>query len=111
GVRTGSVRLAWSIVFLVLSALFVTQFVYHRVVLPTPDADRALAAGKGSLEDFLESFLSFFRRPKDKHPKIGIILAFLLLFRFGEAQAIKLVTPFLLDSNAKGGLGLTTSEV
>ena len=40
-----------------------------------------------------------------------LVLAFLLLFRLGEAQALKLVTPFLLDPLAKGGLGLTTSEV
>ena len=43
---------------------------------------------------------------------VGIaILAFLLLFRFAEAQALKLVTPFLLDPIARGGLGLTTSQV
>ena len=39
------------------------------------------------------------------------MLAFLLLFRLGEAQLVKLVTPFLLDPAAQGGLGLSTSQV
>ena len=49
---------------------------------------------------------SFFRQPD-----IGRILAFLLLYRFAEAQLLKLVTPFLLDAPAVGGLGLQTQDV
>jgi len=52
------------------------------------------------------TFKSFFARKE-----IWLILAFLLTFRLGEAQALKLVAPFLLDPAAKGGLGLTTSDV
>ena len=55
---------------------------------------------------FFATFASFFARPG-----IAAILAFLLLFRFAEAQALKLITPFLLDPRAAGGLALTTSEV
>ena len=43
--------------------------------------------------------------------QIGVILAFLFLYRFAEAQLVKLVSPFLLDTRAVGGLGLSTSEV
>ena len=46
-----------------------------------------------------------------KRRNIFIILAFLLLFCFGEAQALKLASPFLLDPADKGGLGQTTSKV
>ena len=35
-------------------------------------------------------------------------MLFLLLYRFGEAQLVKMVSPFLLDPRAQGGLGLTT---
>ncbi|MCK5278746.1 MAG: MFS transporter, partial [Cyclobacteriaceae bacterium] len=38
-------------------------------------------------------------------------LAFLLLFRLGESQLVKLASPFLLDSRESSGLGLTTSDV
>jgi PAT family beta-lactamase induction signal transducer AmpG len=35
----------------------------------------------------------------------------MLTFRFSEAQLLKLINPFLLDSREIGGLGLTTGEV
>ena len=38
-------------------------------------------------------------------------LAFLLFYRFGEAQLLKLAAPFLLDAPAQGGLGLSTQQV
>jgi MFS transporter, PAT family, beta-lactamase induction signal transducer AmpG len=34
-----------------------------------------------------------------------------LLYRFAEAQLLKLVTPFLLDKQSVGGLGLQTEDV
>ena len=56
--------------------------------------------------DFLKVFAAFF-----KQRDIGRILAFLLLYRFAEAQLLKLVTPFLLDARSAGGLGLRTQDV
>ena len=35
----------------------------------------------------------------------------MLLYRLPEAQLVKLINPFLLDSPEAGGLGLTTSQV
>ena len=35
----------------------------------------------------------------------------MLLYRFGEAQLVKLAAPFLLDGKETGGLALSTSEV
>ena len=108
--QTGNVSLAWSVIFFILAGLFFTLFVYHRFVLPVPASDQALLRGVESGRDvirgFTSTFTAFFKRPD-----ILVILAFLLLFRFGEAQALKLVAPFLLDPFTKGGLGLTTSQV
>jgi PAT family beta-lactamase induction signal transducer AmpG len=42
---------------------------------------------------------------------MGVVLGFLLLYRFPEAQLLKLATPFLLDSTAQGGLALSTKDV
>jgi PAT family beta-lactamase induction signal transducer AmpG len=50
--------------------------------------------------------VSFFRKDR-----ILVILAFLLLFRFAEAQLVKIAAPFLLDGTEAGGLGLGTTEV
>jgi PAT family beta-lactamase induction signal transducer AmpG len=44
-------------------------------------------------------------------PRIAAIVAFILLFRLGEAMLLKLASPFLLDSREAGGLGLTTAQV
>ena len=110
--QTGNVSLAWSIIFFILAGLFFLLFVYHRFVLPVPASDQPLLRGSANsggsdvIKEFVETFTTFFKR-KD----IFVILAFLLLFRFGEAQALKLVAPFLLDPGSKGGLGLTTSQV
>jgi MFS transporter, PAT family, beta-lactamase induction signal transducer AmpG len=106
GEFTGDIVFAWSVVFGVLAALFVALFAWHRLVLPRPAADGPVASGAGLGADFAETFATFFAKKE-----IGIILAFLLLFRAGEAQALKLIAPFLLDPNAKGGLGLTTADV
>ena len=103
--QTGNATMAWSIVFFILAALFVMLFAYHHFVLPRPASDVAVRDGN-AYQTFLLTFVSFFQR-KD----IFVVLAFLLLFRLGEAQAIKMVAPFLLDPIAKGGLGLTTSDV
>jgi MFS transporter, PAT family, beta-lactamase induction signal transducer AmpG len=103
---TGDTRFAWQLVFGVLAALFVLLFAWHRFVLPRPDADGPVKAAGGLAAGFVETFRSFFARGD-----ILLVLAFLLTFRLGEAQALKLVTPFLLDAKASGGLALTTAQV
>jgi hypothetical protein len=75
-------------------------------VLPRPAEDRTAAPGAALWPAFVETFTSFFRR-RD----IALVLAFLLLFRLGEAQLVKLLAPFLLDPRAQGGLGLSTAQL
>jgi MFS transporter, PAT family, beta-lactamase induction signal transducer AmpG len=104
--QTGNVVLAWQIVFGVLAFMFALIAVYHAFVLPKPTSDVAVRGSGNVFTDFVETFVTFFKR-KD----ILLVLAFLLTYRLGEAQALKLVSPFLLDTQLKGGLGLTTSQV
>jgi PAT family beta-lactamase induction signal transducer AmpG len=105
---TGDTGRAWALVFALLAAVFVLAAGWHLFVLPRPADDHAArsAAATGRLGEFFSVFGAFFRKP-------GILatLAFLLFYRFAEAQALKLVTPFLLDARAKGGLGLDTQAV
>lgn len=104
----GGVQFAWSITFFVVAALFLSLFVYHRFVLPYPVLDKQSVGeqAKNFLPEFFKTFGSFFR-------KEGILLtiAFMLLYRFNESQLVKLISPFLLDSPEKGGLGLSTAQV
>lgn len=103
---TGSVTLAWSIVFSFASGMFLILCAWHALALPRPSGDLPAPRGTSLMAGFAATFARFFRRKG-----LGAILAFLLLFRFAEAQALKMIAPFLLDPGAVGGLGLTTSEV
>ncbi len=101
----GDVRQAWAIVFFVLAGLFFALFAWHQAVLPRPDADRKAGEGSNPLREFGATFASFFRK-RD----IWLIVGFILTYRLGEAQILKLVAPFLKDPVSEGGLGLTTAQ-
>jgi PAT family beta-lactamase induction signal transducer AmpG len=104
--KTGDVTRAWTIVFLLLAAVFGVVAVYHLIMLPRPAADQTVRQGGGGISGFLGVFKAFFKKDH-----IWATLAYLLLYRLAEAQALKLVTPFLLDGREVGGLGLTTQQV
>lgn len=103
--KTGNIPYAWSITFYVCAGIFLGIAIYHFFVLPKPDKDQCVQ-GNGSISAFFSSFGSFFQ-------KKGILLslAFILLFRLGEAQLTKIASPFLLDSVEVGGLGLSTKQI
>jgi len=105
---TPNIPSAWSNTFLILSGLFLLLFCYHSFVLPRPQGD--LSAQKRDIRElisvFAETFASFFQRKG-----IVAIVAFILLYRFSEAQLSKLAAPFLLDNGNLGGLALSTQEV
>ncbi len=104
---SGNIHLAWSITFLILAGMFVIFSFYHRFILPYPESDKpASTNNQNFLSEFLKTFVSFFRK-KD----IWVIISFLMLYRIGEAQLIKMASPFMLDPRQIGGLGLTTGEV
>jgi len=106
--RTGDPRFAWSVAMGALAVLFLGFGLWHRFVLPRPAADRAGEVRR--IPEFIRAFLGtfgdFFRKPR-----IAVLLLFLLLYRLGEAQLVKMTSPFLLDPRAQGGLGLTTTQV
>lgn len=102
------IPMAWSITFYLLTAIFIGLMVYHQFVLPRPDSDAkrtGVTAGK-LLEDFFRTFTSFFKK---KNP--GLMFFFLLTYRLGESQLVKIASPFLLDSPEAGGLELSTATV
>lgn len=106
--RTGDIPRSWSLTFFILAALFFAFLIYHFFILPRPadDTERTASGVKEVFTAFLDTFASFFRKKQ-----IGIAIAFMLLFRLGEAQLVKLASPFLLDSTEVGGLGLSTTDI
>lgn len=106
--QTGNVPLSWTLTYLFTGAIMILLGIYHSRSLPRPEEDRLNKTTdyKAIWKDFVLTFTSFFQ-------KKGIVAAlfFLLTYRFSEAQLLKLIQPFMLDSIEKGGLGLDTSEV
>ena len=102
----GNIPVAWSITLFIVAGLFLAFSCWHSVMLPRPANDGPVLIHHSLLGEFFATLGSFFQKP-------GVVLAmaFILLYRFDEAQLVKGISPFLLDSRGAGGLGLTTSQV
>jgi PAT family beta-lactamase induction signal transducer AmpG len=107
-IRSGNIAFSWTVTFFVLAGLMVVFCIWHKFILPRPAKDIPGDAQNTAafIKEFFKTFGSFFAKEK-----IGYLLLFLLLYRFGESQLMKMVVPFLLDAREVGGLGLTTGQV
>lgn len=105
---TGRIPFAWSLIFLLLSGLFIALSLWHRHILPKPQSDQPHTGitPRTICNEFVRTFTAFFRKKG-----IGAALFFMLTYRLGESQLVKLASPFLLDERTAGGLGLSTAEV
>lgn len=103
---SGNIPVAWSITLFVVAGLFLAFSCWHSLVLPRPPTDGPVVTRRSLLGEFFATLGSFFKKPG-----VLMALAFILLYRFDEAQLVKVISPFLLDTREAGGLGLTTSQV
>jgi MFS transporter, PAT family, beta-lactamase induction signal transducer AmpG len=103
---SGNIPVAWSITLFFVAALFLAFSCWHSVMLPRPANDGPVVTHHSLVGEFFATLGSLFQKPG-----VGMGMAFILLYRFDEAQLVKVISPFLLDSRAAGGLGLTTSQV
>ncbi|HEY3373331.1 MAG TPA: MFS transporter [Prolixibacteraceae bacterium] len=102
---SGNIHLAWSITFVILAGMFILFSFYHRFVLPYPASDKK-RTNRNLLMAYFKTLFSFFKKKE-----IWVILSFLIFYRLGEAQLVKMASPFMLDPRQLGGLGLTTGDV
>jgi PAT family beta-lactamase induction signal transducer AmpG len=84
--------------------LMLTLTITNFFVAPKYESSEAIVIEKP--KGFLEVFSSFFNKKG-----MGIALAFILFFRLGESQLVKMAAPFFLDKPEDGGLGYSTAEV
>ncbi len=105
-VSLNNIPLAWTLALSFCALILAIIFIFHRLVLPAPESDsqRQLEATKKI--DFWTIISSYFAQDK-----IINIIAFILLYRLGEAMLVKMASLFLLDKRELGGLGLSTSDV
>jgi PAT family beta-lactamase induction signal transducer AmpG len=106
--QTHNPTLAWSTVFMLAAAIFFGLGFYHRFILPRPAADQPgkISASENFFDEFLKTFEAFFQKPK-----ILLLILFLLLYRLGEAQLVKIIPIFLHAPAAEGGLGLAIKTI
>ena len=96
----------WAVAIGVTAVLFILIVLLHMRTLPRPSADSMRLTGPMGEASFIKIFAEFFKKPG-----IVVALLFILLFRFAEAQLVKISSPFLLDKVQNGGLGLETTQV
>ncbi len=95
---------AWSITMICAGSLMLLMTITNFFSTPKFETSGTIALEKP--KGFLEVFISFFKKPG-----MGIAITFILFFRLGESQLVKMASPFLLDPTSVGGLGYSTSEV
>ncbi|HEX3073649.1 MAG TPA: MFS transporter [Ignavibacteriales bacterium] len=97
---------AWMIVMGIFGVILVLLSLYHTKALPSGNAANSVSSVKEAFSTFGDVLKTFFRK---KNIWWGI--AFMVLYRFAEGQAIKIVPLFLRSGREHGGLGLSTSEI
>ncbi len=101
---------AWMLVMGLLAVTMLTLAVWHRFVLPT--GGRAAHYDDSSrgfghvVHEFGDVFASYFKKQN-----IGMMLAYVLLYRLGEGFLEKMGPLFLMDARATGGLGLSNTSL
>ncbi|RTY91873.1 MFS transporter [Flavobacterium sp. RSP46] len=103
----GDKQKAWSYTMVIVGLIMTVITIYN--YFSTPKIETKIAEAKTESvpnKSFGVVFATFFQKKQ-----IGLVLAFILLFRLGESQLLKMLTPFLIDPITAGGMGLTTKDV
>jgi PAT family beta-lactamase induction signal transducer AmpG len=94
------------IVMGVFGGILVLLSLYHGRVLPSGGAASTVTSTREAFSTLWDVLRTFFQK---RFILWGIL--FIILYRFAEGQAIKIVPLFLKAAREHGGLGLSTSEI
>lgn len=98
---------AWMFIMLIIAVIMCIIGCYHFFVLPSDGhASEQKKTFNETLHELIGVFAEFFKK---KH--IWYYITFIILYRFAEGFAIKLVPLFLKASRADQGLGMTEQEI
>jgi PAT family beta-lactamase induction signal transducer AmpG len=104
-IRVGVLH-AWMIVMGLFGAIMILLSIWHVRFLPIGGASAHVTSLSETMRTFWDVVKTFFQK---KNIWWGI--TFIILYRFAEGQAIKIVPLFFRATREAGGLGLTTSEI
>lgn len=99
-----TVAMSWTIALVALGCVLMLLVAWNAVAMPHVDAeaDAPQAMRIGVYAEVVRSFVA--------KPGMPAAMLFFLLFRLGEAQLSKIVTPFLVAGRDMGGIGMTPSQ-
>jgi len=103
--KYGDKTKAWSYTMVIVGFIMTVITIYNYFSTPKIETETTKTESEPKAS-FGEVFITFFQKKQ-----IGLVLAFILLFRLGESQLLKMLTPFLIDGKDVGGMGLTTEDV
>ena len=103
----GNIPLAWQLTLGLSTLLFLLITLWHLFMLPCCEKEPQKEDNATSriLKDFARSWITFFKKDG-----VWLAITFMLLYRLPEAFSVKMLTPFMLDAVADGGLGLSTTQ-
>lgn len=81
---------AWSYTMICVGLLMTFITIYNFIFTPKNEVNSE--ENKDHHQSFASVFVSFFKKKQ-----IAIVLIFILVFRLGESQLLKMLTPFLID--------------
>ncbi len=96
---------AWMLVFGSGGVLLGLLGLYHAAVLPRIGIEQHVKDMSEAMTTFRDVVVRFFRKPH-----IWFYLVYILLYRVGEGQVVKVGPLFLTEPRSVGGLGLSTEE-
>jgi len=98
---------AWSYTMVIVGFMMTAITIYNYFTTPKVEPNTKDNEVETTTKvSFGAVFKTFFQKKQ-----IGLALAFILVFRLGESQLLKMLTPFLIDEKAVGGMGLSTQDV
>ena len=103
--RFHSHQIGWAAALGILGLAVVLVSSVSVVVFPRPEADRP-TRNAGAPMPWREAFRTYMETPR-----FWYVVAFLILFRFGQDILLRMVPVFQLDGADKGGLALSLRQV
>jgi Major Facilitator Superfamily. len=106
--KMGSIKQAWTIIFIIISVILILLGLYHSRVIPSSNSKKINNKNTASevLKELWLVIKDFFTK---KH--IVYYICFIILYRFAEGFIMKIAPLFLRASREDGGLGLSLTEI
>ena len=125
-VLTRNIRYSWSITFYGMAGLFIAFWLWHHYILPHPESKTGVRGKRLEVRDMSDGSATEYSLTTDhqplitqfwhtlktffQKPQVWAGICFMLFYRMPEGLLAKVSALFLIDTAAKGGLGLSPAE-